>query len=179
MEKVIKHRLHREVGSLLEECAEGSSCEVVLDEACGGSQHVPLFITPAVPGDHKTRKTQLCKVDALALVASKVRIVVEIEESNIKPTQVFGKLLTSALATFFSHRAQGGEHHMHERVVFIQVLKGPQTAGKSAKPAQFAYMKKAIRDQLPLGCIAEYQLVNASQTGWQDKFRRVIQAGLR
>jgi len=72
--------------------------EIVLlrDKACGGNQHIPLFCT-----SEKSRETEYCNVDMMILKNDKIKVIVEIEESNVKPTQICGKLLTSALSRFF------------------------------------------------------------------------------
>ena len=43
-------------------------------------------------------KTEYCYVDLLVLKKSKINMTVEIEKSDVKPTQTYVKFLTSTLA---------------------------------------------------------------------------------
>jgi hypothetical protein len=45
-------------------------------------------------------------VDLLILCNRKIRVIVEIEEADLTPTQIAGKFLTSALASHFNHDRQ-------------------------------------------------------------------------
>ena len=49
----------------------------------------------------KSRETTFCNADMILLKNGRVKVIFEIEETNIKPTQVFGKFLTSALSKFY------------------------------------------------------------------------------
>jgi hypothetical protein len=91
---------------------------LIRDKACGGNQWIPLFLS-----DAKSRKTELCNVDLLVLKDNKIRLIVEIEESNVKPTQVCGKFLCSALSRYYIHEAEGNiPVEMGANVAFIQVV---------------------------------------------------------
>jgi len=74
------------------------SHNLVKDEACGGDQHISLFYD-----EEKSRAAWYCDVDMLVLKENKVRAIIEIEESNVKPTQICGEFLTSALARYYIH----------------------------------------------------------------------------
>ena len=59
----------------------------------------------------------------LVLKGNKVRLIVEIEESDVKPTQVCGKFLCSALSRYYIHEAEGNTPvEMSANVAFIQVV---------------------------------------------------------
>ena len=94
----MKHPLHEKIGNLIEgsfkNCAD---LKIVKDPACCREdetdlQHIPLFST-----DQKSRHTRYCCVDMLILQKGEIRGIIEIEEADIKPTQICGKFLTSAL----------------------------------------------------------------------------------
>jgi hypothetical protein len=71
---------------------------LIRDEACGGRQRIPLFNTA-----QKSRKTEYCNVDLLVLKQNKIKMIVEIEESNVKPTQICGNSLRQLwLTTIFT-----------------------------------------------------------------------------
>ena len=86
-----KHPLHREIGMALKNYFDNQG--LILDPACGGNQNIPLFLK-----GQKSNKTEICNVDAAIIRNNKVKVIIEIEESTITPTQICGKLLTSILA---------------------------------------------------------------------------------
>ena len=96
---IMDHQLHQHIGNLLETITRSfPSTRIIKDPACCKEeershwQHIPLFCSR-----QKSRKTEFCKVDLLILKDEKIKFILEIEESDIKPTQVCGKFLTSAL----------------------------------------------------------------------------------
>src|SRR5262249_656098 len=95
----LDHPFHRAVGDVLR-AEPPSDCRLVLDHACGGCHQVPL-----VAGSIKSRATRTCYVDALIVGSNQtVPWIIEIEESDIDPTHIFGKIGTSAAASHFIHR---------------------------------------------------------------------------
>jgi len=78
------HPLHKEIADRLDNILPSNS--LVKDEACGGDQRIPLFYDK-----EKSRATEYCNVDMLVLKENRVRAIIEIEESNVKPTQICGK----------------------------------------------------------------------------------------
>lgn len=89
-----EHGLHAVVGELISKA--GLSGDVLADSACGGSHRIPLFCL-----SESSTKTELCNVDMLIARSGKVKVIVEIEESNVTPIQICGKLLASALCSHF------------------------------------------------------------------------------
>lgn len=115
----MSHPLHRAVADRI---AEGISngVELLRDPACGGKQNLPLFA-----GTRKTRDMRMCCVDLLLVSGSRVRCIVEIEESGFLPTKICGKFLQAGLADHFIHDAQGnGPVPYMEHVLFVQVMDG-------------------------------------------------------
>jgi len=51
----------------------------------------------------------------------KVKVIIETEESDIKPVQICGKLLVSALSKYFIHERYGVVE-MDDSVLFLQML---------------------------------------------------------
>ena len=76
------HPLHFAIAEQIERNLH-SNCLLIKDTACGGFQHIPLFNSR-----RKSRKTQYGKVDLLILKDEKIKVIVEIEEPNKKPTQI-------------------------------------------------------------------------------------------
>jgi hypothetical protein len=112
-----KHPLHLEIGrEIVAEFGGNPELKIIRDPACGGGQHIPLF-----RDSRKKRETQYCNVDLLILKNGKVRVILEIEEADIKPTQICGKFLTSALSLCYIHDQDGGVVDMDASVLFIQL----------------------------------------------------------
>ena len=150
------HELHMTIGDLIEDNL-GETDQLVRDQACGGNQQIPLFCS-----DKKSRRTEYCNVDLLVIKDGKIRVIVEIEESDVKPTQICGKFLTSALARYYIHETEDNVPiGMHDSVAFIQVVECSSLKSLSAKPYQWKNLESSIRNILPLkdSNIKEYRLL--------------------
>lgn len=166
----MSHRLHRAVGEVLREAEVASTgVTLLLDPACGtpGSKchNLPLFLKPP-----KNNATEICNVDAVLLAGDRIKVVVEIEETNVGPTQICGKFLTTALAKGLIHEAFSNRLvEFDDSTVFVQVL---DTSGlsieRTAKIDQWINIRDAIRKLLPLlgGKLAAYELVYGNASGF-------------
>ncbi len=146
----MSHPLHEKIADLIEKALKDfPDLKIIKDPACcsekQNKQHIPLFRS-----DKKTRETRYCCVDLLILQGDKVRIIVEIEESNIKPTQVLGKFLTAALSNYYIHEKDGDPKEMADSVAFIQVLDSSKLKYGSVKLEQFRNLEKSIQQIIPL-----------------------------
>jgi hypothetical protein len=140
--------IHKRVGKIFQRAiSTNPNLTLLQDQACGGKQHIPLFFSPK-----KNRVNEFCNVDLLVLKDGKIKIIVEIEESNVKPTQVCGKFLTSALAKYFIHKSKEDKPiEMDERVTFIQILDTSKLVkGKTKKVDQWKLLEKSIISIMPL-----------------------------
>lgn len=170
----MKHPLHEKIGNLVYASLQDyADLKIVKDPACcrdDGTerQHIPFFRT-----DQKSRHTRYCCVDMLILQKGKIRGIIEIEEADIKPTQVCGKFLTSALSNFYIHEKDGGILGMAESVFFLQVLDSKKLKVGSVKRKQFISLEKAIQEIVPLkdSRINHYKLFTGSQ---DDSFDDMI-----
>jgi len=142
------HPLHQAIGRLLDVVHDSlpadrrASCTLIKDPAClsGATpnyvrvpQNIPLFCSTAKGND-----TEFCNVDALILLGGKIKVIIEIEESALSPTQVFGKFLTSAAALCYIHDADGTDPiHKDERVLFVQVMDTSELKPGSSKREQW------------------------------------------
>ena len=124
-----------------------SNLTLFLDSACGGKQHIPLFYS-----SKKSRASEFCNVDGLVLKDGMIKIIIEIEESNVKPTQICGKFLTSALAKYYIHESRGDKPvEMGGKVFFIQVLDTSKLVKyKTKKLDQWKKLETAINNIMPL-----------------------------
>ena len=111
----MSHELHVKVAELFERKIRNKNGVILLkDQACQGKQQNSLFITK------KDRKEIICKVDLLIIKDLKIRVIIEVDESNIIPTKICGKFLTSALSKRYIRNQV--EYEMNEKVFFLQIL---------------------------------------------------------
>lgn len=119
----------------------GLSGDVLADSACGGRHRLPLYCNA------KSLKTELCNVDMLILQSNSVRVILEIEESNVKPVQIFGKFLASALSTHYIYR-NTPPAPMAESVLFIQILDRSKLKEGTKKIEQWENIEKLIQNMI-------------------------------
>jgi len=140
------------VGNLIRKA--GLPGNIHADGACDGNHRIPLFCL-----GQKSKRTELCNVDMLLIISGKVKVIIEIEESNVKPIQIFGKLVASALCSHYMYR-NNDPIPMDDSVLFIQVLDTSTLKEKTLKLAQWNVVEKLIADILPIrdSKIKEYRL---------------------
>lgn len=139
------HLLHDKIGKHLHKKIVGKNIEILTDPACGGDQKIPLFFLA-----EKSRDTQLCQVDSLIMKNREVKVIIEIEESNIKPVQILGKLMASTIAKYYNNTKK--EHvniKMADNVIFIQVLDTKALPSESKKRKQWENINNSINEILP------------------------------
>jgi hypothetical protein len=167
----MQHPLHQKIGEMLRSASLGS-CELVLDPACGGDQNIPLFVR-----EPKSNATEYCNVDVLFLEDGRVRGIIEIEEANILPTQMCGKLLTSALASFYHHRQHGSRPIPIQDAFFLQVVDSSKLKGdKTSKLVQFENIRESIMNVLPLSSsgVTSYELIAVSGANHSEGISGVV-----
>jgi len=168
-----EHPLHKIIGDIIQE-GELPNCAVIKDPACGGKQNIPLFCI-----DTKSNKTEYCNVDLLILKDNRIRVIIEIEEADVTPTQTFGKFLTSALSSHFIHRIQNDVPiGMGNSVSFIQILDTSKLKeDKTAKFGQWKHIEESIRNILPVrdSKISDYRIFFGSTNDFarEDKKREI------
>lgn len=152
-QRSVPHPLHEVISDLTAEVMP-PHCTLVKDPACRGDQCVPLFCS-----DKRSLATEFCNVDLLVLHSNRIRLIVEIEESNVKPTQIAGKFLTAALASHFIHDRHGVTAiPKDQRVVFFQFVDTAGLPAGSVKRDQWRNIERSIQSILPIGGIQEYRL---------------------
>ena len=157
------HPLHKVIGDMLQD-SEFPNCTIIKSPECAGDQNIPLFCS-----EEKSKATEYCNVDLLILRDNKIRVIIEIEEADIKPTQICGKFLVSALSYYFIHKTQNDiPIGMSESVAFIQILDTSKLkVDKTSKINQGKNIEKSITDTLPIkgSKIKKYKLLygNASE----------------
>ena len=164
---MVEHPLHKEIGKRI---FKSFGDNVLMDSACGGGHRLPLFCK-----EPKSRETQFCNVDMLILKDKKVKVIVEIDESDIKPTQVCGKFLTSALSQFYIYDSE--RYPIDDSVMFIQILDSSKLKeSKTRKLEQFKYLEKAINEILPLRNDNQitYCIFAMSQNDFEEHMKKII-----
>ena len=164
----MEHPLHKIVGQCIDD-HKFPNCKIIKDPACGGQQNVPLFCS-----EDKSNKTEYCNVDLLILKDNKIRVIIEIEETDITPTQICGKFLTSALSSYFIHESENDiPLGMSDSVSFIQILNTARLKAGAAKPNQWQNLQKSIMDTLPIkgSRIREYKLLYGNLSDFKGRHR--------
>jgi len=167
------HPLHKAIGRIV----TGNllpEYEVLKDPACGGKQNIPLFCS-----NKKSQQTEYCNVDLLIVKSNKIKVIIEIEEANIKPTQICGKFFTSALSSCYI-----GEYNdnkpvgMDDTVLFIQILDTSKLKEGTHKPKQWRNIEESITQIIPVGNskIRKYSLFygKATEFGVNGKKRKEL-----
>jgi hypothetical protein len=155
--------IHKKIGRAFQELvSKFPNLTLLRDPACDGKQHIPLFCNPV-----KNKETEFCNVDMMILKNNKIKLIVEIEESNVKPTQVCGKFLTSALARYFIHNSNHNRPiEMSENVTFLQILDTSKLVkGKTKKVKQWKQLESAINNVLPVKniMITSYRILTTDE----------------
>jgi len=143
----MKHWLHKAIGRIIDDVLLPPDCKIFKDQACGGTHILPLFVSRK-----KSFATEYCNVDLLILKADKIKIIFEIEESDVKPTQICGKFLTSALSSCYIGNKKDFKHiGMDDAVLFIQILDTSRLKVKNTKKIeQWKNIEKSIKKIIPL-----------------------------
>jgi hypothetical protein len=159
METKISHKLHRVIGDIINE-KMFPACKILKDPACGGRHIIPLFCSRKT-----SNATEYCNVDLLMLVSDTVKVIIEIEESGVKPTQIFGKFIASALSRCYFHKSDSKNPiSMGDSVLFIQILDTSDFKEGSSKILQWKNIETSIRAIISLrgSRIIDYQHIYGS-----------------
>lgn len=168
------HPLHRAIGCILDSVRQSlpaeqqGACILIKDPACV-SQPSPLYVRvpqniPLFCSAVRSNSTEYCNVDALMLLEGKIKLIVEIEESALGPTQVFGKFLTSAAAMCYIHDTDGDAPVVKDkRVLFVQILDTSDLKPRSTKRDQWKNIASSIQSLLPLGSVSHYRLIHGDE----------------
>jgi hypothetical protein len=171
------HPLHKLIGQILVR-TEMESGEPLLGKDCGGDQHVQLFCN-----NRAARASRFCSIDAAVRTNDELKIIIEIEESDIRPVALLGKVSASARAS----------HCIHKRVIypiaarapFIQVIDTRKLSSRSSKLDQCRYLLESVRNTLSTtgGSLRGYEIFHrdiaeferpAAQSELQDSLREAI-----
>lgn len=84
-----RHPFHKVIGDIfVPENFPVEGIDILKDTACGGEHTLPLFCS-----DLRSYATRYACVDLMIIKDRKIKVIMEIEESNVKPLHLFGKYL--------------------------------------------------------------------------------------
>jgi len=95
--------------------------------------------------DKKCNSSRYCFVDIAILLNDEVKVVIEIEESDIRPVAICGKLFISALASHFIHESS---RRMADAAHFIQLIDTRKLTDRSSKLAQCEHLMSSFQHLL-------------------------------
>ena len=157
------HNFHQTIGAVVTKETFPNCDEIVKDSACGGKQEVPLFYT-----ETKSNETKIAQVDLLIIQNSKVKVIIEIEESGDLPTKVFGKFFASAFSKYYIHWTKKNVPvSLSNSTSFIQIMDTSKKSIASSKMKQFAFIEEAIQMGLPSGKFKTYNLIYGSESEFE------------
>jgi hypothetical protein len=171
------HPLHKLIGEIIL-ATEIPDCQAILGKDCGGSQHIQLFCN-----GQAASATRFCSADAAVFKDDAVKVLIEIEESDIRPVALCGKVFASALVSHSNHR--GKSYPVAPGVSFIQVIDTSKLSSRSSKLAQCLYLRESVRNRISIsggslqhyeifhGDIAEFERTEA-QRELQDYLREAV-----
>ena len=138
-----KHLFHETIGDIFDdENFPSKGITILKDAACGGDHTLPLFCS-----EERSYTTRYACADLMILKEQKVKVIIEIEESNVKPVHIFGKFLASAISEYYIYGKE--KYEMDESVLFIQVLDTSKQKNVSIRKAQWTNIEESIRAILP------------------------------
>ena len=150
------HPLHELIGIEFEKYFNSKAkYKLFLDPACVAEdmvkkvvdpQNIPFFLDKTKP----KRAVWFTNVDIMVADVSnktnKIKIVCEIDESNVKPGHIFGKFL-SLISSGLCILNDDSEYYFDEELIFIQVLdsKNIKIKKQSKKVEQWSNIEKTIK----------------------------------
>lgn len=178
----MKHSFHRLIGDIISENITGEDIRILKDPACEPEGHVlPLYYSNRKEnGDSEKLKNRreriFTNVDLLILKENKIKVIIEIEESNVKPIHIFGKFFAAAFSSYYFHPLEGeGKIEMADSVLFIQILDTSNLKeGKTAKIEQWENIKKSIQRISPIekSNIDQYKIFYGDEAEFGKKAKR-------
>jgi len=106
------------------------------------------------------------------LKEDKIKIIVEIEESHLGPTQVCGKYLTSALTRYYIHESEDNKpKQMDDEVTCIQVMNASKLNREQTKKFnQWKNIEQSVRAILPVtgSNVTNYGLFYGTASDFED-----------
>jgi hypothetical protein len=129
--------IHKAVGKILLDLSIPGT-EVMLDSACGGPTTVPFYGL-----DHGEGSDHIVEVDAAIVFKNEIKVVVEIDASDLRPVALCGKVLATAISNHF--RLGKVSIPLSDSLLFIQVVQHSADKTNTSKLRQCKYMAREIK----------------------------------
>lgn len=142
------HPFHRAVGALVipENFPKSSGgLKILKDRACDEEgRRISLYNRDEKP------RARYDDVDILITIDRKAKAIIEIEESNVKPIQIFGKFFASVFSNFYLDKEGRKKQYspIADHVLFIQALDSSKLKAASKKTAQWNQINESIQSVL-------------------------------
>lgn len=164
------HPLHKLVGDCVEEYIKNNKHVefILIKDPAVGTNNGKKQLIPLCHNKEKSNAEKYCNVDLIIKKSNKIFVIIEIEESDIKPTQICGKFLASALSNYYIHYTEKEPIEMNENVLFIQILDNTEAKKNGSKKyIQGENLENSIRYILPIGKITNYNLFYCSKENFE------------
>jgi hypothetical protein len=132
---------HQAVGDILLSIGQ-SGVQVLLDSACGGTRGAIEFYWDGPP----CPSTRLVQPDAILIRGGEIRVVVEIEYSDLRPLYLCGKILATAISRYARYDKR--LFPISDSLLFLQVFIKLTEDEEWSKFQQFRYLEAAITQGL-------------------------------
>jgi len=155
---MINHDFHKIIGDILKNdpLLKESGYELILDSACGGNRNISFFCSNKV-----SRDTRFAQPDIIIHDGDGIRVVLEIEHSNIRPVYLMGKFFGNAIGTNFYFEKR---FITQKNALFIQICDVAKLKKGNKKEDQFSNIQNQINSKLPLkeSGFEKYQLLSGT-----------------
>ncbi len=170
------HPLHKRIGEIFQEKIDGGlKLTPFYDQACQNDPtsqkyNIPLFMVR----EDVSNSSEITNVDILCLRHGKVILICEIEESDIKPNHVLGKLLSVIVAKFVKLPGYKNHRRLNDPFTFIHILSTDKTnnrlinPGNSQKTEQFENLEKAIHRLRKSLKLKNYHILIGANSDFDD-----------
>lgn len=130
------YEIHKAIGDILRNLSI-SDAEVMLDSACGGTGQIRLYGVDSGCGSRC-----IAYVDAAIVLEKEIKVVIEIDFSNVRPVALCGKVLGTAISNHFKRK----KHRipLSDSMLFIQVVQHATDKPQSRKLEQCRYLEAEI-----------------------------------
>jgi len=146
--------LHRQIGRVVS-LLDAPGVTIVLSSLCGGGQCIPLFCNDVVGND-----TKFCEIDIGIVVNDRLKVIIEIEETDKTPVRLCGKAVASALASDYIY--EGKRFPKADTVWFVQIVNTMTEEANTIEPSkipQLRFLMPAIQHLLDCaGIRMRYQI---------------------
>ncbi len=172
--------LHKDIGKLI----KNHFPNYEMSPECSNEQKkhkIPLYCS-----DENRKDTHYSDVDILIPKGDKIKVIIEIEESDITPIRIFGKFLAAESSSCYIYNSE--KYKVEDNSVkFIQILYTPKLNGNSSKHEQTKNIETSIQNLMlkcnKTGKIKNYEIIcvknKESDSDTKNKIINSIREGLK